>query len=378
MLLWRSFPLLFLAVVSGYLSGQTKPTQAAPSSVGASNSPPAGGIRLRPYIVQDPQLGVEAFRLLVPSDWKVEGGIVWRSNPTRPATVSLRVYNPAGVEEIGVVPDIPCVWSPTLASFGFRPGSMYLGNEVRPPMGDAIQCLRGLILPRYSAQLPGAKVVAQVPLPEMAQAWAQANFPDLQGQAQFSGGKIRVEYQQQGKPVEMDVYTVVGQWTALIQRAPMTFWGADTIRYSKAEKGKLEEQYKLFQAILYSEKLNIQWMNRYAQVRDMMTQNQIDASNRAVQLSQYLSRVNNQISDTIRQSYERRQAAMDRASAKFDQTIRGVEEYRNPFEGGSVELPSGYRNVWANSLGEYILSDNSNFNPNNGSNQEWRSLQRQP
>jgi len=245
-------------------------------------------------------------------------------------------------------------------------------------MGDAIQCLRGLILPRYSAQLPGAKVVAQVPLPEMAQAWAQANFPDLQGQAQFSGGKIRVEYQQQGKPVEMDVYTVVGQWTALIQRAPMTFWGADTIRYSKAEKGKLEEQYKLFQAILYSEKLNIQWMNRYAQVRDMMTQNQIDASNRAVQLSQYLSRVNNQISDTIRQSYERRQAAMDRASAKFDQTIRGVEEYRNPFEGGSVELPSGYRNVWANSLGEYILSDNSNFNPNNGSNQEWRSLQRQP
>lgn len=104
----------------------------------------------------------------------------------------------------------------------------------------------------------------------------------------------------------------------------------------------------------------------------------MEASNRAVQLSQYLSRINTEISDTIRRSYEQRQAAMDRATAKFDQYIRGVEEYRNPFEGRSVELPSGYRNVWTNSLGEYILSDDPSLNPNIGSNQQWRSMQRQP
>jgi hypothetical protein len=54
-----------------------------------------------------------------------------------------------------------------------------------------------------------------------------------------------------------------------------------------------------------------------------------------------------------------------------------VDEYRNPFEGRSVELPSGYRSALANALGEYIMSDNPSFNPNIGS-QQWRPLQRQP
>lgn len=386
--LYRS---LALAAISAASSGQTKPasspvslpqpTLANPSS--ALNKPPATPvqrrevIRLRPYIVQDSQLGIEAFRFLIPVDWKVDGGVVWRASPTRPATVSLRVYNPSGPEEIGAVPDISCVWASTLPAFGFPQGSTYLGNEVRPPVADAIQCLRNLILPRYSSQFPGATVIKQESLPEMAQALAAANYPELQGQVKFSGGKIRIEYQQ-GKPVEMDIYAVTGMWTTPIQGVPMTFWGADSIRYSKAEKGKLEEQYKLFQAILYSEKMNIEWLNRYLQVRQQMIQNQMEASNRAVQLSQYLSHINNQISDTIRRSYEQRQAAMDRAVAKFDQYIRGVDEYRNPFEGRSIELPSGYRNAWANSLGEYILSDDPNLNPNIGSNQQWRPLQRQP
>ena len=34
-------------------------------------------IQLRPYIVQDSQLGIEAFRFLMPADWKVEGGVLW-------------------------------------------------------------------------------------------------------------------------------------------------------------------------------------------------------------------------------------------------------------------------------------------------------------
>jgi hypothetical protein len=336
-----------------------------------------GVVRLRQFIVQDAQLGVEAFRFLIPADWKVEGGVVWRANPTKPATVSMRIFNPSGVEEIGAVPDIPCVWAVTLPSFGFPQGSFYLGNEVRPPVADATQALRSLILPRYSSQLPGAVVVKQEQLPEMAQAVAAAYYPDLQGVAKYSGGKVRVEYQQQGKPAEMDIYAIVGMWTTPINGVPMTFWGADGIRYSRAAKGTVEQQYKLFQTILYSEKLNIQWLNLYSQVKDMMVKSQMEASNKAVELSRYLSRTQSQISDTIRRSYEQRQAAIDRASANFDHYIRGVDEYRDPFQGRSVELPSGYRNVWANASGEYVLSDNANFNPNVGGTQGWRELQRQ-
>ena len=128
---------------------------------------------------------------------------------------------------------------------------------------------------------------------------------------------------------------------------------------------------------MYSEKLNIQWLNPYRQVQKMMVNSQMEASNRAVELSRYLSQTNRQISDTIRQSYEQRQAAMDRAAARFDRYIRGVEQYRSPFEDRPVELPSGYRNVWANASGEYILSDNPIFNANVGGTNQWRSLNRE-
>lgn len=368
------FRIWITAVICAACHGQTAPVSKVPPSSGQ----PATAMRLKPFLVRDSQLGLEAFRFLMPADWKVEGGVVWRANPSRPATVSLRVYNPAGLEEIGAVPDIPCVWAATLPAFGFPQGSFYLGNEVRPPVNDAVAALRSLILPRYAAQLGPARIVKQESLPEMAQAVAAAYYPELRGVAKFSGGKIRVEYQHQGKPVEMDIYAIIGLWTTPIQGVPMTFWGADGIRYSRAAKGKVDEQFKLFQTMLYSEKLNVQWLNLYSQVQNMMTQSQMEASNRAVELSRYLSRTNNQISDNIRSAYTQRQAAMDRASARFDQYIRGVDAYRNPSGSGQIELPSGYRSAWANAGGEYVLNDNASFNPNVGSNQGWRRLERQP
>jgi hypothetical protein len=59
----------------------------------------AAAIRLKTQIVEDAQLGVEAFCFLMPADWKVEGGVVWRANPVRPATVSIRIYDPVGMED---------------------------------------------------------------------------------------------------------------------------------------------------------------------------------------------------------------------------------------------------------------------------------------
>jgi hypothetical protein len=53
-----------------------------------------------------------------------------------------------------------------------------------------------------------------------------------------------------------------------------------------------------------------------------------------------------------------------------------VDKYYDPLEGKAVELPAGYDNAWANSLGEYIVSENPNYNPNIGSNQNWQRIER--
>jgi hypothetical protein len=52
----------------------------------------------------------------------------------------------------------------------------------------------------------------------------------------------------------------------------------------------------------------------------------------------------------------------------------GAKLYYDPNTGQNVELPSGYTQAWSTPLGEYILSDDPNFNPNIGSNQTWTPL----
>ena len=76
------------------------------------------------------------------------------------------------------------------------------------------------------------------------------------------------------------------------------------------------------------------------------------------------------------ETYNNRQQVYDRLSENFSQYIRGVDEYYDPVQQKRVELPSGYNEGWVNGLGEYILSDNPNYNPNVGSNQHWERLEK--
>ena len=78
------------------------------------------------------------------------------------------------------------------------------------------------------------------------------------------------------------------------------------------------------------------------------------------------------------ESYNRSCQAQDRMARGFTEYIRGVDSYRNPYEDRPVQLPSGYDQVWVNRLGEYILSNQAGFDPNTGSNTDWRRLEKGP
>ena len=78
--------------------------------------------------------------------------------------------------------------------------------------------------------------------------------------------------------------------------------------------------------------------------------------------------------DQMRQ-WETSQAVRDRIADDWSRAFRGVEQYYNPYEGKTVELPSGYDNVWVNRLGDYVVSESPSYNPNVGSNQDWIQVQ---
>jgi len=73
-------------------------------------------------------------------------------------------------------------------------------------------------------------------------------------------------------------------------------------------------------------------------------------------------------------SWQEREKVQDRAAHNFDNYIKGVNDYRNPNTGDTVELPSGYDNAYTNGNGQYIMSNNANFDPNVGSNQHWQRM----
>lgn len=76
-------------------------------------------IRFKTFIYIDQQgTGIEAFRMLMPSDWQFEGGISWiLNNPSMPAIASFQVRNPKGREEFEVFPNQPFFWTNSLGEY---------------------------------------------------------------------------------------------------------------------------------------------------------------------------------------------------------------------------------------------------------------------
>ena len=69
-------------------------------------------LRLKLLSVKDPGVGGdEAFHMLIPAEWKSDGGIVWHPDWSNLATTSMRIWNPNGSEALEILPTSPFVWT---------------------------------------------------------------------------------------------------------------------------------------------------------------------------------------------------------------------------------------------------------------------------
>jgi hypothetical protein len=320
-------------------------------------------VRFKTFTVVDDMLKLPAVQMLVPADWEAQAKVLWRFHPQYPTTITARIYNPKGREELNILPDVPYA-----DGVFFPEGSNYLGNEVRRLIADPAQYVTQIAVPRFRPQLLKAAVVGSEELPKLAEA-AAATFGNLPG-LQARAARVRFEYEEAGHPVQEDVFCVL----VILRAGNITFWGSDGVVACTADKGELDGWLKIFETIVYSAKTQPAWFNAVTQIKEFLTQSASQQSQQAVELSKYLSHVNSQISDTIRQAYEQHVAATDRIHENFDMYIRGVQRYQDPFQNRVVELPAGYQNAWTNQAGEYIVSNDANFNPNVGSTRQWQQL----
>jgi hypothetical protein len=323
--------------------------------------------------------GIEAFRMLIPKGWVFEGGIRWLlDNPGMPATASLRVKDPASATTFEVFPNQPFFWTDNMGHRSLFPvGSRYYGNEVRAPLGPG-EALRTIVLPRFRGNVRNLNVIKEDRLPELAKTLGAGTWSQPGVTASADGARIRIEYARNGKQQEEEIYAVVESYGFPIRSMygsfTNTIWTVDYLFSFRAEKGRLDSLAPLFRTIVSSFRVNPQWYNKYTQVVNYLIKAQIQKIRNAGELSRIISRTHNEISEEMTRSFEDRQAAYDRISEKFSQQIRDVDAYYSPVEGRSVELPGGYRQAWTNELGEIVMSEAEDFNPNIGSNQHWQRM----
>jgi hypothetical protein len=342
-------------------------------------------------IMDDPRhIGGEAYRVLAPVEWRVEGSIMWKNAGSDPAAPWVKLIGPAR-QEIGVLPPITFIWNPQMLGARYRPGSFYSGLEVQPPLLDPVQCIKTIIISRYLRNLGSADVVRQEPLPELAEA-GRLKYPQPEYKnAVFQAGKMRFEYLENGVAMEEDVYVLTAAVQVRAGQTVSTLWAPDEIRYSKAPKGTLDAQVPLFQTAMFSLRPNLQWWARLQQVSQELTRFQMQASDAGVSQSVQqqaaaadrfatLHRPEQKISDEMKEmiikGYQNRQVIMDSINARWDRTIRGVDVYRIPGTGEKIELPSGYNSGWVNKSGEYLVTGSVSYDPNSASSGAWTRLEK--
>jgi hypothetical protein len=340
------------------------------------------GVHLKAFAYVDPQGGgIEAFRMLIPKTWEFEGGAIWRmDNPGSPTSIAFRVFNPQGQESFEVFPTISCYWTNQPMTLSLFPvGSLYFGNEVRPP-APALEVLREMVVPRHRNVVAPWQIVREEHLPELPQQVRAQSPTDAGTTMSADGGRIRIQYTSGDVELEEEFFGVVE--VSLITIPMMLgamehiYWAADYLFSFTALAGQLDRLSDQFLSIVNSFRLNPAWYNRVIQVSQFMIQNQIQQIHQVGQLSRIISQTNDQISDMIMSSYHSRQETMDSLSTQFSQTIQGVDEYHDPYKETGVELPGGYDYAWSNNLGEYIMTDDPNFNPNIETNLNWEMMKR--
>lgn len=321
---------------------------------------------------------IEAASLLLPVSWQAESSVRWTGDvgcPENAVHLALKAQSPDGRLGFEVFPNHVWKWADdpaaqqaaqqAMAPLGVR------GCDVLPPY-DAAGYLQDVFLPRWR---PGSTLIDLGSVAELAQALQleQKALAVSTGQpawieTDFDVALALIETPRaEGVDEEWLLVTVMRTMIS----PPAMGYGLPPLPRSysmialspfaaRAPKGELEKHDRLFEVIHRSFRTDPRWDAGVAQVQ----QNIAAMQRRGIaERSRIIAESNREIGAIIEQAYQARQAGQDRSFERQIRALRGVESWIDPLTRASVQLTSGYRGAWSNGLGDYILSDNPDFQP---------------
>ena len=372
----------------------SKPAPSAPPSPAlghathAVKDAPGAFLRMKQVQIIDQgmdkvQAALPAFDLMIPSAWDFKGNVV------------------VGGGKGGCFSDMfAVVWDATSAdgSMAFQGAPNFSWQYADDPAvvkkltdpnrrqlgGDGKPCpvMRPMKAEEYFRQIAlkalptGTTVVSVEPFPELNQiARKQMGLPPGDGGnggAQTDAIRARVEFQKDGKAQEG--WLGIAVVTRIYRQGRGAFYDSHAIDWMalRTPKGQLDANDKLFKVMVSSVRPEPKWQAYSGGIIVKLLN--AEAQKEAIQdkivadLQRYAAQT---IMDVTANQF---QGSMNSAHA-FDQNIRGVQTFRNPATGGTMELSNLYDHAWLNSSNEYIMSDDPNFNPNGQLQGSWNQLQ---
>ncbi|MEQ8765473.1 MAG: hypothetical protein RL885_16210 [Planctomycetota bacterium] len=352
--------------------------------------------------LRDPGVnGMESHTLLKPKGWEVEGGPQWNPRAFRDFVhMSLRVRSGDG-RELAVYPggfyedsDVYEIGARMGATGGRpKPGTVTTDGIVHMPLPEsASDYVTQIVLPAHRPQARSVRVIDRTPLPDVEQRMRTVMEPVLE-QAQRNDAqlrqmganaqttmsivaeRVRIAYEEAGRAFEEDVW-VLGSVQRSAQQMPnmpmvnTVHWIMTDPRGVRAPAGQLDPARPILEAISLSLQPNPRYSAVLMHLRNKINQQQLDALTKIGEINR---RGQQEAWEIYQSGVKEQQASSDRLQESFNDYIRDVDDFQD-VDGSSVKLPSLYSYVYSNGQGEYVLTNEPTFDPNDGASERWQRI----
>jgi hypothetical protein len=375
----------------------TPPPSAAPAAT-PRNSAPANGVKSNSsdhyFLMKPVQLidqaagqGRPAYDLMIPKDWQfkgwvnvgvAEGGCFadWFSvvGDAKSADNSIELQmlpkftwqymdDPAGQRQMQQKNQFD-------AKFGMKP------CPVRAPV-RAEEFLRRDLIEKYHKSK--ATVVAVEPFPELDQMVRyRMGLPPSGGDVNgihTEAARARLSFDDdKGQPMEEWVTAEI-----VVRKIPMSArgaaydWHAVNVMSFRTPKGQLDANDRLFKLMvstIHPEPAWQKWSNGV--IADLYQKKQLEAEKQQDIIREF----QNHVAETIQGVVANQQRGSMQSAFGTSQLLREVQTFRDPATGSTFELSNKFDNAWLDKSQQYyLMSDESNFNPNGNVTGNWTQLE---
>lgn len=369
--------ILLICMLGSILSCSDSTEKKAEAGGGPAGTAGKDYLLLKRYRIVDPSgfsQPVEAVSFLLPEGWTSEGGVNWNTTKCLSDMVQLSFHavSPDNKYELFVLPTTQFDWVNNAQMMdALRRGGYGSGCTIAEPM-DAASYIRQVLPGLVKANAVSAAAITEVEekLRQQAAAFSAPGYtitPSVaEGKLQFPDGSEGIAL----CSISQIVQSMQGYDGSAISHFQTAVNNRLVLRYPAGEE---QQARKILGTIQGSVRLNMTWMNALNTMFNNIRRMVQDENWKRVQITQQAQQ---EISNNIVRSWEKRNESSDKTAEWFSQYIRGVDSWTD--EGGNkVELVSGYSNAWQREDGSYLLVNDPSFDPNVSFQEKWKRMGKQ-